>query len=78
MAIMAVHEDEVGFVNLTSCMEVIDEHLTIFCKKLLVNVSFFGSMDQNPFGGINAPAVMVFPSVNYHWWESKASSIDIG
>ena len=47
MAIMAVHEDEVGSVNLASCMEVTDEHLAIFYQKLLVNVSFLRSMDQN-------------------------------
>ena len=40
MAVVAVHQYLVQFVQLTSCMEVVDQYLSILSKEELIDVAF--------------------------------------
>ena len=40
MAVVAVHQYLVQFVQLTSCMEVVDQNLSILSKEELIDVAF--------------------------------------
>ena len=63
MAIVAIHQDEVGLIYLPSSIQVVYQHLPILYKQFLVDVAFFGPPNKDLLWCINATRVMVVPTM---------------
>ena len=78
MAVVAVHQYLVQFVQLTSCMEVVDQYLSILSKEELIDVAFLRTPHHHWPWAVSSPHIMILSLVYNKGGRGKPCCIDIG